>query len=906
MVPADVEGLRAENSRLAAEMASMKKMMLAMRKQGEEVKLAQQRAEAAEATLAASSNGSLDEIGSLSGIEGASSEVTSLDRSLVSNETYESNGVRNSVDSEASPEKDYLEEREALASEARQNAEEKEKFEAEREALASEARRCVQEKEKLEAEFRELRLASDQIMAQLMEKNRSLESELKEITRATVEEVQSLESSTQQYEGSGDGGTSGSGGVSDVNNVNALPNSLLEQQLKEANERIQVLEAQLEERVTEAAAHDANMARPVVGESTHDLSVKLEQVNKQLDEEITKYTELDAKFGRLLKRSKQRIQEVQKEKEDVEVQFRASEEKATEALARQATLQANLTATRKQAGDALRNLDSERQQLSTALRRAKQDIEEMRQAMDAKEHKLIEATGAVYEKELELSELTSKLKEAESNQEVAMLGLKETYQKVVESYEQQLAEAAKEFCEVEKTVSSLQAQLAEKDAKLAEVEAASSGELVRLGALLDTARGDIQRLMSEHAKETEAKWEEHKSIVSSLTNKLEASASLLNEVEMAAGSRRSKLESELEGCRQILSATQVELATARSETKLQAQELAAYKVRAHALLQRKEAALQAAQDSSTTAALEASLKEAKAQAAAATAASDQAVRRLDATVADYQRQLNVQAGVIEEANLHLRELSTQLDLSKALVKSQHIEYERRLHQAEETLSSRPEVPAPTTSPVNEDLERELTALHIEKKQLKGEFESYKEMIDSMMANKDEEIMRLVEEKNSLQKRLSQKASNDAVDRSAMISPPPPLAEQQILSLARLQAQKEEEVARCLRHIEALQEEVKELEQENRLRVHQITILKEEYQNSERSQKRSNVDMTYVKNVILKLLETVEVEALLPVIATLLQFSPEELRRCQEAYRLQAVNEAPVTLRRVWSQKVAYE
>jgi chromosome segregation ATPase len=911
MAPADLEGLRAENARLAAEMASMKKkMMLAMKKQSAEVKLAQHRAEAAEAALAAASNGSLDAVDSHSGNEGASSEVgsrLSLDASLgraASEVSDDGGGVRNSGDFETSAEKDYLEEREALASEARRNAEEREKLDAEREALASEARRNAEEgekleaerealtadarrsaedKEKLEAEFRDSKLASDQILAQLMEKNKSLESQLEEITRIRVE-------------ASGEGGSSGSEGARVSENVDTLSNSLLEQQVKEANEKIQRLEAELKERVeslqaAEATALDAKNARPL---GTSDLSSKLGKVNKQLEEEISKYTELDAKFNRLLKRSKQRIQEVQKEKDDLEVQFKALEVKATEALARQTALQADLNATRNQAGDAIRNLDSERQQLNTALRRARQDIDEMQQVLGAKERELNETSNLVFEKDQQLTELAEKLKEAETNQEVAILGLKETYQKVVENYEQQLAEAAKDRIKGDEALTALQAQLADKESKLAEVEAASSGELVRLGAMLDAARGDIHRLLSEHEKERETEREDHKATVSLLTNKLEASELLLRQVEMAAGSRRSQLESELEGCRQILSATQVELATARAETKLQAQELAAYKVRAHALLQRKEAALQAAQDSSTMAALESALEEAKAQAAAATTSRDQAVRRLDATVADYQRELNAQAGVLEEARLHIRELATQLELSKALVKSQQVDYERRLHQAEEALSSRPEVPPATTSPVNEGLKSELTALRTAEKNLKGEFEAYKEMTDSMMASKDEEIMRLVEEKNSLQKHLSQKAPNDVVDRSATSSPPPPVAEQQILTLARLQAQKEEEVARCLRHIEALQEEIKELEQENRLRVHQITILKEEYQNSERNQKRSGVDMTYVKNVILKLLETGEVEALLPVIAMLLQFSPDELRRCQEAYRMQAVAEVPLS------------
>lgn len=919
MAPADVDGLRAENARLASEMASMKKkMMLAMKKQSAEVKLAQQRAEAAEAALAAASNGSLDAIDSHSGNEGTSEVGSrlSVDRRSTSDESGE---VRNSVDLEVSGEKDEFEalaldarrnaeekekldaEREALALETRRIAEEKEKLDAEREALASEARRSVEEKEKLEAEFRELRLSTDQMMAQLMEKNRALESQLEQAALTRVEKQ--LEDSE----------------VRTSENAEALSNAVLEQQLKEANDKVEELQSQLHERILklqkeadekveelqaqlqerveklqvyETAARDAKNARLAIDESTSDLNSKLDQVNKQLEEEFRKYAELDAKFGRLLKRSKQRIQEVQKEKDDLEIQFKALEVKATEALAQQAALQADLNATRNQAGDAIRNLDSERQQLNNSLRRTRQDMEELRKAMEAKEHELNETSSLVYEKEQQLAELTLKLKEAETNQEVAMLGLKETYQKVVESYEQQLAEAAKERTKGDEALSTLQAQLADKETKLAEVEAASSGELVRLGAMLDAARGDIQRLLSEHKKERETEREAHESTVTSLMNKLEASELLLHQVEMAAGSRRSQLESELEGCRQVLSATQVELATARSETKLQAQELAAYKVRAQALLQRKEAALQAAQDSSKVTALESALEEAKAQAAAATTARDQAMRRLDATVADYQRQLNAQSGVIEEADRHIRDLTTQLELIKAQVKSQQVDYERRLHQAEQALSSRPEAPAP--APVNQDLEKELTALRVSETQLKSEFESYKEMIDSMMGKKDEEIMRLAEERNTLQKHLSQKAPNNVVERSVTSSPPPPLAEQQILQLARLQAQKEEEVARCLRHIEALQEEVKELEQENRLRVHQISILKEEYQNSERSQKRSTVDMTYVKNVILKLLETGEVEALLPVIAMLLQFSPDELRRCQEAYKMQAVAEVPLS------------
>lgn len=84
---------------------------------------------------------------------------------------------------------------------------------------------------------------------------------------------------------------------------------------------------------------------------------------------------------------------------------------------------------------------------------------------------------------------------------------------------------------------------------------------------------------------------------------------------------------------------------------------------------------------------------------------------------------------------------------------------------------------------------------------------------------------------------------------------------------------------------------------------QEAMLKTELREMERKQKREGVDMTYLKNVILKLLETGkkrklscedikscwcrekhnmwclpgEVEALLPVVGMLLQFSPEEVK-----------------------------
>ncbi|CAI0461975.1 unnamed protein product [Linum tenue] len=88
-------------------------------------------------------------------------------------------------------------------------------------------------------------------------------------------------------------------------------------------------------------------------------------------------------------------------------------------------------------------------------------------------------------------------------------------------------------------------------------------------------------------------------------------------------------------------------------------------------------------------------------------------------------------------------------------------------------------------------------------------------------------------------------------------------------LARQQAQREEELAQSQRHILALQEEIEELERENRLHSQQV-----------------------VKVIIIIDYRQSEVEALLPVVAMLLQFSPEEVQKCQQAYRASQDSPSP--------------
>lgn len=84
-----------------------------------------------------------------------------------------------------------------------------------------------------------------------------------------------------------------------------------------------------------------------------------------------------------------------------------------------------------------------------------------------------------------------------------------------------------------------------------------------------------------------------------------------------------------------------------------------------------------------------------------------------------------------------------------------------------------------------------------------------------------------------------------------------------------------------------EQEVDDLEKEVELRNTQEKALKETVRELERELERvkltsKGVDMEYFKNILLKLFETGEEESLLPVIGTMLKFSPAELDRCKNA------------------------
>ncbi|XP_047330041.1 protein GRIP [Impatiens glandulifera] len=671
--------------------------------------------------------------------------------------------------------------------------------------------------------------------------------------------------------------------------------------VKELQQKIELLSSELlEEKQTRSAAEEAlKHLRAEFSEAdakAQNLAAKLTEAQQKMDEEIKerdeKYSELDSKFTRLHKRAKQRIQDTQKEKDDLEVQYREIKEKAEQASSQQSALQQDLERTRQQAKEALKAMDTDRQQLRSANNKLRDEIQELRHSLEPKEHAFEALQQSLLEKEQMLEDLQGLLQASDMKRHSSLAELSAKHQKQLESLDAQIGDALTDRSKATETITYLQGTLAEKESKIAEMEAASSGEMARLRAAIETLKGEIVYQKNEHLKEKE-NWE---TAFQALKTKLEVSESNCMRAQIEVAKMRSQLDLELSVQSQQLSAKDAELMSANEEINRLENEFASYKIRAHTLLQKKDAEVASARDNEQLKAQEESLKEAEKEMISISAERDKALQDLQAAVANHQNELAVRDATLASVEEKIREMEMKLTSASARHESERKTWELNLKTIEETWQLRYESSKAQQNQVSPspDTSKELGHIKMQYKMLKEEHDTLRDLADKMIEEKDKEISKLIDDSKKLQRLLDtrptaeendgyttevsgfQKQENSYSSTSA--------AEQQILILARQQAQREEELTQTNRHILVLQEEIEELERENRLHRQQEAMLKEQFREMERSTKREGVDLTYLKNVILKLLETGEVEALLPVIGMLLQFSPQEIQKCQQEYR----------------------
>ncbi|CAA6673255.1 unnamed protein product [Spirodela intermedia] len=646
--------------------------------------------------------------------------------------------------------------------------------------------------------------------------------------------------------------------------------------LSRLREEIRTLSVEIQERrEAQKAAEDAlanlRVLYSELDARAEELSAQLAEAQQKMEQEIKvrdeKYMDLDSKFGRLHKRAKQKIQEIQKEKDDLEVHLHDVKEKAEQATAQQSLAQQELERTLQHANEALRSME------------LRENMDELCRALETKENSFEELQQSLLKKEQLLEDTQKLLQAAEEKKQASIADLSSKHHKILESMQAQLADALSDRSNAAEAIASLQVLIIEKDSRIAELDAASTGEIARLGAAVEAAKQELNHLKNEHEKERES-WEAN---CQALRNKVEASESARLSFEIEAAKTKSQLELELSLQNQMLNSREADLTAAKEEISRLESEFSSYKVRAHALLQKKEAEISAAKDNELIKAYEEAVKEAEREASMALAERDKALHDLQVALDRHDNEIAARDAALADAQQRIKSISLKLDSISIQYQSDRELWQKNLEDLEESSSLRYRALEAQASTYNgDDLQKQLEELRLEHRKLKEEHDTFCDISDRMMEEKEKEIIKLKEENRNLSRVLEQRQHVYYVKQDPQ-GPNVAAAEQQILLLARQQAQREEELAQSQRHILALQEEIEELERENRLHSQQEAMLKEELRNMERKHKRDGVDMTYLKNVILKLLETGEVEALLPVVGMLLQFSPEEMRKCQQAY-----------------------
>ncbi|PNT75145.1 hypothetical protein BRADI_1g28167v3 [Brachypodium distachyon] len=594
----------------------------------------------------------------------------------------------------------------------------------------------------------------------------------------------------------------------------------LKEQVEKLNKEVQ--EQKQTQKVAEAALEHVNVAYAEADGKLQELTVKLteaqQKMEKELKERDEKYVELDTKFQRLHKRAKQRIQDIQKEKDDLEARFNEINQKAEQAASLQLAAQQELERARHQASEALRAMDAERQQLRTVNSKLRSNFDDTRLALEARNNALEKLQQSILEKEQMLEQIQGSMQSAEEKRHASVSELAAKHQKQLESLEAQLAEVSAERTKASETIQSLQMLLTEKDSEITEIEAASTGEAARLRATLEEVKGELAHLKGQHEKERQS-WE---ATCESLRAKLEASESACLRSEVEAAKSRSQLELELSTQNQLLQTKDCDLMAAKDEISRLESDFSAYKIRAHALLQKKDAELTAAQNSDFLKAHEEAIKEVEKEVTAALEERDEAIQALQAAQSRHSEEIEARDLALADVDKKLKDVIKKLDSVSSQFLSEKESWEKNLASVEENWRLKCESMKDQSNGHAEDhLQKNIGALTLKYEKLKEEHESFRDISDRMIEEKEHEIAKLLKENKDLRHSLDDKA---AVSNNDSQSPGHvkqdvlsiELAEQQILLLARQQAQREEELGQSQRHILALQQEIEELERENRL------------------------------------------------------------------------------------------
>ncbi|KAI4314638.1 hypothetical protein L6164_027526 [Bauhinia variegata] len=444
-----------------------------------------------------------------------------------------------------------------------------------------------------------------------------------------------------------------------------------------------------------------------------------------------------------------------RKKDDLEAQFNEVKETAERASSEKSKLQQDLERTRQQANEALKAMDGDRQQLRSANKKLRDTIEDLRRSLQPKESVIETLQQSLAEKEQMLEEMRGLLQAADEKRQASIAELSAKHQSVcfqqnIENLEAQINDALSDRSKATETISSLQVLVAERESKIAEMEAASTGEAARLRAAVESVKGELSHLKQEHEKEKES-WE---TATRSLKTKLEIAERNCIRAEIEVAKMRSQLESEVSAQTRILNMKDTELLACKEEISRLESEFSSYKVRAHSLLQKKDAELAAAKDSEQLKDLEKALKEAESQVLSVTAERDRVLQDLQSAIANHERELTERDTALENAKQQRKSLEMKLDSTNAQHQKEKEAWELSLQNVEETWGIRCEAIKAENETVSAlDIQKELEDLKLRYKKLKEEHDSFRDLADRMIGEKDNEISRLLDDNKNLRQSL---------------------------------------------------------------------------------------------------------------------------------------------------------
>ena len=240
-------------------------------------------------------------------------------------------------------------------------------------------------------------------------------------------------------------------------------------------------------------------------------------------------------------------------------------------------------------------------------------------------------------------------------------------------YAVRLGEVQGELAQSSGTTGVLKAQLAEREQRAAEVEAVSSGEVARLSSALEACKGELMRSQQQQEMEREA----GEAGVVKARKKLEVSEKTRRLQEAAWADVRSGMEEQLGKLQGLVAAGEAVAASKAEEVARFEGELVAYKARSAALLQRKNAELEAAQDvqqlNAQKAAMEAALEEAR----DAAADRDRAVRAVEEIRAELEARVGAREGLLLAAEQQVQEGVRRLERAQVAVGEGHARLEEQ-------------------------------------------------------------------------------------------------------------------------------------------------------------------------------------------------------------------------------------